>query len=531
MIKRIFSSQSQSITGAAIILGAASFISRLIGILRDRLFAHYFGVGDTLDIYYAAFRIPDFIFNLLIVGALSAGFIPVFLEAWSKDKDEAWRITNSILNAVAISMGLICLVLFFITPQLLTILVPGFSPDKITLTATMTRIMLLSPIILGLSGVVNSVLMAFKNFLIFSLCPVVYNIGIIIGTIVLAPRLGITGLAWGVIIGAILHLIIQAPMLFAHGFTYRPVLQLANNHVKKIWKLTIPRTLGLATQQLNFIVTTIIGSTLASGSIAIFNFANNLQYFPIGIIGHSFSLAAFPAFATLRAEGKIEEMINQLSRTVRQILFLILPITIIFLLLRAQIVRVVLGSGKFDWTGTVLTADTLAFFTLSLFAQSLILLLTRAFYALTDTWTPFVLSLMGVAINVIASLYFKTIYGVLGLAIAFSLAAIIQFIFMWLLLHRKLGSLREVQILHSLYKICIAAIIMAIVIQSLKKPLSHLVDMTRFWGVLSQGLTSGTIGLLTYSLVCQLLHLEEMALFQKSLKRRWLKLWNVTDTV
>ncbi|KKW41370.1 MAG: Integral membrane protein MviN [Candidatus Magasanikbacteria bacterium GW2011_GWA2_56_11] len=530
MIRRLFSAQAQSITGAAIILGAASFVSRIIGVLRDRLFAHYFGAGDVLDAYYAAFRIPDFIFNLLLVGALTAGFIPVFLEVWGRDKERAWQITNSILNLIGLSMGAAALILAAFAPPVLHLLVPGFAAEKMALTVSLTRVMLVSSVLLALSGVVSSVLHAFKNFLIFALAPIFYNLGIIAGVVLIVPHTGPSGLAWGVVIGALAHIAIQLPALSGHGFRYRPVLSWGAD-TSRIIKLIIPRTLGLAAQQLNLLATTAIASSLSAGSVAIFNLANNLQYFPVGIIGHSFSLAVFPTFAKLVADKRPHEMVGHFSATVRQIVFLIVPVTVIFLLLRAQITRVVFGSGEFDWTATALTADTLAFFTLSLFAQCLSLVIARAFYALQDTWTPFFVGLGGLLVHIIASLYAKELLGVRGLALAYSLSMVLQFCLLWILLRRRVGSLGELSIVKNLAKVSAGAVFMALIVQWLKYPLANLVDMTRFWGILSQGLISGTIGLLGYGFVCHLLRLEEMELFRQSLQRRWLKLFNIHDKI
>ena len=531
MIKRILNSQSNSITGAAVVLGLASFVSRLIGIVRDRLFAHHFGAGDVLDAYYAAFRIPDLVYNLIIVGALSAGFIPVFIKLLTKDKEESWKVTNSVINILGLILIITCGFFFWFTPELMKLVVPGFDSEKMQMTITLTRIMFLSPILLGISGIASSVLQSFKNFLIYSLTPIMYNLGIIIGVIFFVPIWGINGLAYGVILGALLHLAIQIPSLYHHGFRYQTLFLWKNKYVREIGKLMIPRTLGMAVSQINLLVITILASTLTAGSIAIFNLANNLQYFPIGLIGISFAIAAFPTLSKFVAENKKNEMTEQLSKTIRQILFFIIPITIAFLLLRAQIVRVVLGSGQFDWSDTILTADTLAFFSLSLFAQCLIPLLARAFYALHDTWTPFFVGIISAIVNVIAVLYFKQILGVSGLALGFTLAMIVQMSLLWVILRKNLGTLHESKIIKSLYKISIASLFMAITVQTLKIPLANLVNMKKFWGILTQGFVAGIVGLLVYGLICWILKLEEMTLFLGSLKRRWLKLTHIQGEI
>lgn len=530
MIRRLFSPQ-YSITGAAIILGAASFLSRIIGIIRDRIFAHQFGAGEILDAYYAAFRIPDLVYNLLIVGALSAGFIPIFLELKEKDKTHAWHVTNSVLNILAIGSCIVCAILFIYTPFITQIVVPGFNEEQKNLTIMLTRIMFLSPIILGISSLINGVLQSFKAFFIYSLTPIMYNLGIIIGAIFFVPWIGIKGLAFGVVLGATLHLIIQLPLLFKLGFKYDKVIDIQDPYVKRIWTMMIPRTLSLATFQLNLLVITILASTLENGSITIFNFANNLQYFPVGIIGISFAIAAFPTLSELIAQKKQSIMIEELIRISRQILFYIIPLSVIFLLLRAQIVRTVFGSGAFDWNATIQTADTLAFFSLSLFAQALIPLLARGFYALQDTWTPFLIGLSGTLVNIITAIYLKDLYGVRGLALSFSIASVFQLILLWISFRHKVGSMKEHSLIFFLEKISFAACIMALVIQSLKEPISYIVDMTRLWGIFSQGLFAGLAGILVYILITWLSGVEEISILKQSFAKRWLRLSSIEATV
>ncbi|HAT03839.1 MAG TPA: murein biosynthesis integral membrane protein MurJ [Candidatus Magasanikbacteria bacterium] len=531
MIRNLLNRQSHTITGAAIIIGAASFVSRIIGMIRDRLLAHHFGASDIMDAYYAAFKIPDLVYNLLIVGALSAGFIPIFVELLHKDKDEAWRVTNAIINILGILLVIICSILIWFAPEIMHMLVPGFEGNKFDTTVNLTRIMFISPILLGISSVMSGVLQSFKSFLIYSLTPIMYNLGIILGITIFVPLWGIAGLAYGVVFGALLHLLIQVPSFIQHGFRYQGLLLWKNKHVRKIGALMIPRTLGMATRQINFLAITAISSTLASGSLAIFTFADNLQSVPSGIIGVSFGIAIFPTLAQLAAKRDMENMGRQIAHATKQILFLIIPLTIIFLLLRAQIVRVVLGTGEFDWNATILTADALAFFSVSLFAQSLIPLLARSFYALQDTWTPFIIGMISTGVNIILALYFVRTLNISGLVISYSMSMIIQIAFLWIFLRQKIGTLQEKDVIVTALKISIAALFMACAIQLLKYPISHIVNMQKFWGILIQGTVSGTIGLLVYGFICNQLKLREMRLFQESLRKRWLKLRHIQGEI
>src|SRR3989339_2203627 len=531
MLKNILSKKSHTITGAAIVIGAASFISKMIALARDRIFAHYFGAGDVMDAYYAAFKIPDLVYTLLIVGALSAGFIPVFVELMHKDEKEAWKVTNTIINVLGILLILISGTLIIFTPQLLHFLVPGFEGEKFKLTVMLSRIMFISPILLGISSIVSGVLQSFKAFLIYSLSPIMYNLGIIIGALFLVPIFGNQGLAMGVVLGALFHLLIQIPSFIQHGFKYQAVFSLKNKNVRKIFKLMLPRSLGMATSQINFLAITIIASTLTSGSLAIFNFADNIQSVPTSIIGFSFAIALFPTLSQLASLNENKKIIKHISETTKQILFLIIPITVIMFLLRAQIVRLILGTGQFDWEATKLTFNALGIFAFSLFAQSIIPVFARSFYALQDTVTPLITSIISTIINVIVAVYLSRSYGILGLIIAYSFSQIFQFVLLWILLHNKLGNLEEKKVFISILKITISAIIMLIFIQTFKYLISLVVDMDKFWGILLQLSISSIIGLLIYGFICNQLKLKEMLLFAESFKKRWLKLRNVQTDI
>ncbi len=531
MIKKLFTNQSKTITGAAIILGIASFLSRCMGVIRDRIFAHLFGADTMLDAYYAAFRIPDFIYNLLIVGALSAGFIPIFLELYQKNKNDAWKFTQTMIRIACLGLIGISALLFFAMPWLITKTLPGMDVATLHTTILLSRVMLISPILLGISSIIGSVLQAMKSFILYSLSPILYNIGIIIGATVLVPHVGIIGLAYGVVLGAVLHLVIQLPSLFHIGFRSLPSLPLTHPAIKKIGILMIPRTIGLASNQITLIVLTSIASTLGAGSIAIYNFANNLQYFPIGIIGVSFALAAFPTLSEQSSTDRRAEFIDTLSQTIRQILFFILPITVIFLLLRAQIVRVLLGSGAFDWSATIRTADMLALFSLSLFAQCLIPLLARAFYALQNTSIPAIAATIGTAITIAGSMLTKETYGTIGLAFAFTAGSIIQFIILWISLRYTIKTLHEEVLVRFLLKISLGIILMALAIQSLKEPLASLVDMTTFIGILTQGAGAGILGIVMYWFICNVLRVEEIKTFEQNIIKRYTQLKKRISTI
>jgi len=534
MLKKIFSKPINTITSAAALVALFSFFSRVLGVLRDRVLAGQFGASEITDAYYAAFRVPDLLFNLIVLGALSAGFIPVFTklvkdfsltygDSYRKNKS-AWDLSNSILNLLMISLIILSVVAIIFAPQLVRLIVPGFEASLQLTTVKLTRIMFLSPIFLGISSVLGGVLQSYKKFFAYSLAPVLYNLGIIFGIIYLMPWFGIAGLAWGVVLGAFLHMLIQLPFAVSSGFFYRFKLSFKIEGVRKILKMMVPRTMGLAVGQINLLIITIISSTLISGSLAVFNFANNLQSFAVGIFGISFAVAAFPTFS--RLSGNDKKLISSFTKTFRQILFFIIPSTVLLLTLRAQIIRVILGTGKFNWQDTILTIDTLGFFTLSLFAQASIPLLVRLFYAKEDSRTPFYAAIVAMVLNIILATYFSATLGVAGLALAFSVSSVLNFLILWLVLNWRLGSLYGEGLLLAVVKMSVAAIIAGIVVQIAKVVIWPFIDMTTFLGVLLQGLGSGIAGLAFYVLFCYIFKVEEMSAIFSSLRRRlpWKKI-------
>ena len=536
MISKLINGQSKTITGAAIILGAASLASRLLGLARDRVLAHYFGAGPIMDSYYAAFKIPDMLYTLSIIGALSAGLIPIFTKIYLKsgeDKKEAWELINNTINILAVALACVSFILILVTPWIVPLIATGFDGEKKEMTIIFTRIMLLSPILLGLSAVVGGVLQSLKNFFIYSLSPIFYNVGIIIGAVALVPVFGYKGLAMGVILGAFLHLLIQLPSLWRAGFRYSPIFNWRDQNFLMIIRLMIPRTLGLAALQLNMVFITAIASTLSVGAVTIFNYAYNLQSFSLGIIGVSFAVAALPTLSALAAEKNWQGMIKDISSVARQMLFFIIPLSIIFLMLRAQIVRVALGSGAFGWDATIRTADTLAFFSLSLFAQCLSMLLARAFYAMEDTKTPLKIGVVTVIVNIVLSLYFTRSlgFGVEGLALAFTIAWILNTALFWIFLRFRLGGLDEENVLRAVYKMSIAALLMGLAIQGLKYVIAPIVNMETFLGIFTQGAAAGLGGLAVYALAGLALRSHEMQVFIETIKKRLVRRANLPRDV
>jgi len=533
VIKKLFnnnlifnSAPSKSVVSAAFVITVAGLASRVLGLFRDRLLASTFGAGDTLDVYYAAFRIPDLIYNLLILGALSAAFIPVFTSLISKNEDEeAWKMANGILNLAIFFLLIFSAVFALFAPLIMKLITPGFSPEKMQSVVFFTRIMFLSPIFLGISGIFGGILTSFKKFLIYSIAPIMYNFGIIIGVLFFVKMWGPVGLAWGVVFGAFLHMLIQFPAAKHAGFKYEPffIQAFKNVSVRKVFFLMIPRTLGIAVNQINLLVITIFASTLVGGSLAIFNFAQNLQSVPLGIFGVSFAIAVFPVLSALAAKKEDEKFVEAFSKTFRQILFFVIPISIFMIVLRAQIVRVVLGTGKFDWNDTILTFQCLGIFALSLFAQSTVPILARAFYALHDTKTPFYIAIVTEIINIGLVLTLIGNFGILGLAVAFSVASVFQMLCLLFVLRARFEHFQDRAIIVSIFKISFSAFLSGVGIQVIKYFIAKFVDMDTFLGVFAQLSISVILGLIIFISFCWVLRLEEFFNFKESITRKLFK--------
>ena len=530
MIKRLTNSKllsgrpTESITAAAFIIAVSGFASRFLGLLRDRILASQFGAGDTLDAYYAAFRIPDLLYNLLILGALSAAFIPVFTGLISKNKEEeGWELTSGILNLNVAVLIFFAAIFAIFAPSLMHLITPGFSGAKMDLTITLTRIMFLSPIFLGISAVFGGVLVSMKKFVIYSIAPIMYNIGIIIGALFFVRFMGPSGLALGVILGAFMHMLIQYPAVKFSGFKFNLSFAkaLKNKHVREVIRLMIPRTIGIAINQINFLIITVFASLLASGSLAIFNFANNIQSFPLALFGVSFAMAVFPTLSACAAKDDKKEFAANFSRTFRKILFFVIPLTFFMIMLRAQLVRVILGSGQFNWEDTVLTFETLGVLMLCLFSQSLEQLLTRAFFAIHDTKIPFYAAIGTEILNILLVVLLIGRFSVIGLAIAYSAASIFDMIVLFVILSKRMGGLDGRNIFNSTMKVLLASAISGLVIQVSKNFIGRMANIDTFLGIFTQMIISGGLGIVVFLAMSYILKIEEFFHFKNSIFKRF----------
>lgn len=503
---------------ATLLLGISALLSRVLGLFRDHMLASAFGASTgqgiyNLDVYYAAFRIPDFIYTLLIFGAISSAFIPIFTQYKKKGElDKAWEFASNMMHLMLFVILILAGLAFILAPQLTTLVAGGFTGETFTLTVRLMRIMLLSPIIFTFSAILISVQDSFKVFFYRSLAPIFYNLGIILSIHFFAHDFGVVGITWGVILGALLQLIVQLPSLKSVGYKHLWIFDPKRADVRKAFKLIVPRLLGSSIGQMVDVVNTLIASFLATGSITIFYLADNLQNVPLGIIGISFAITSFATLSELAVEESLDAFTLELRRVSHQILFLTIPATLGMFFLSDKIIDVILVTGKFTASDAQLLTSVLGFLLISLFAQSLIPLFSRGFYAHHNTKVPLLTALLSSALSIGGSylLAFKLGMGVQGLGIAFSFGNILNFLLLYIFMQQKCPQpiLNWLNVL----KMLIAGGLMYVALFLANHFLPYGGRLLDRVGILSL-LT--LIGMLTYFLVARILRIPEIKMITK----------------
>ena len=437
------------IAKAATLVMALFVVSRVLGLARQMVIGALFGTSGDLDAYLAANRISDTVFLIVAGGALGSAFIPTFTDYLAK-KDHAggWRLASSIANLALIVLTVAAGLMAVFAPALVrTVIAPGFTPPQQSLTVSLMRLMLLSPIIFGVSGIVMGALNAHQHFLLPALAPSVYNLSIIGGALVLGPRLGVRGMAVGVVVGAALHLLVQVPGLLRYGAHYVPTLGLDNPSVREVGRLMIPRMLGTAITQLNFVVNNSLASRLGEGAVSAINYAWLLMLLPQGVFAQAVGTAAFPTFAAQAARGELAEMRSTLAATLRVVFSLCLPATVGLLALGRPLVGLLFERGAFEVASTEAVTWALAFYALGLLGHAGLEIVARAFYALHDTFTPVWVGGLAMGLNVALSLTLPGVFGLAGwpphagLALANSVATLLELVALLALIRRRMDGL------------------------------------------------------------------------------------------
>jgi len=506
--------------GGAVIIAVAQIFSRLTGLVRDNLLASTFGASATADVYNAAFEVPEFIFNILVLGALSASFIPVFIQVKEEyGRDQAFASANAILNILVIALTSCAALGIVFAPQLSYIIAHTRSADQQLQIAHLMQVMFLSVIFFGISNVFSGILHSYRSFLAYAFAPILYNFGIIAGIVWLYPLFGVMGLGYGVVLGAALHCMVQIPSVWRTGFRYRWVTQLSLPGVKKILTLMPPRALALGIVKINTMVTAILVLLLPAGSLAVWTYADNLQNLPINVFGVSLALSSFPVFSQAFAEKDLDKFKQMFSTNFRRILFLIVPVTIGILLLRAQIVRLAYGRGEFDWAATITTAQVLGIFAVAMFSEATIPLLARSFFAHNDTKTTVYVSLCTMTLNISLAWILLPYFGIYGLAFAFAATSLLNMTVLLLILRVKFGDLDDRRIVRSVWRITLASGVMGLIVLGAKYFIAPLVDMHTVIGIALQTLGSTLAGGLVYVAIAVFFRFEEVEIIRDYLKK------------
>ncbi|HSE56910.1 MAG TPA: murein biosynthesis integral membrane protein MurJ [Candidatus Paceibacterota bacterium] len=523
----------------ALLLALFSICSQVLGLVRDRALAHYFGPSETLDVYYAAFRIPDFLYNSFASLVAVTALLPLlagYLKSHRGDDARAHfrDFSHSLFTVFITAMVVVCGGAFLLMKPLSFVVAPGFTEAQRELFMTLSRILLLSPIFLGLSNLFGSFSQAQKKFYAFALAPVFYNACILVGIFLIRPTVGITGVVIGAILGTVVHMSLQLPTLFRLGIYPALTLRPDFSFILKVCRTSISRTVSLSLSSITILVMGALASLLAAGSVSIFNFSYNIQTTPFYIVGISYAVAAFPILSRFYAEEKRKEFLEVIYKAAKNIFFFSIPLSLLFIVLRAQIVRVLLGSGQFSWNDTRLVAASLALFSLSIAAQSMVLLLSRSFYAMGDTKTPLRLNSVSVLITGSVAALLLWLYnsslsfqyfaesllrldGIVGSAVivlplSFSIGQIINACLLWGVFTKrwkKLGTGVE-DLRRMLLHICAAGILGAGVAYLALQVLSYATRPDTLLGIFIQGLLAGILGAAAYLGVIRLLDHNEL---------------------
>ncbi|RLT28328.1 MAG: murein biosynthesis integral membrane protein MurJ [Chloroflexi bacterium] len=460
--------RSQSVFAAAGIVAMGFVASRLLGLLRSVAIAHAFGTDPQLSAYWVAFRLPDLVFQVLAGATLSAAFIPTFSRVRMRNGEaSAWRLASDVLNIVSIATTIMAIIAFILAPVIVPWLAPGLGNSSgralelRQLAVNLTRVMLLSPIMFGVSGMVTGILNARQHFFAPALAPLIYNLSIIAGALLLARPFGVRGLAAGVVIGSVGHLLVQLPALRTVGMRWAPSIDLNSPGVREVARLMGPRVIGLAAAQLNFITVVFFASYVSDEAISALTYAFLIAMLPVGVVGMAISTAVFPTLAQQAAAQQMETMRESLSRSLRLILFLAIPASVALMLLAWPVVRITLQRGAFDGHSTDLVAAAVIWYSIAVFAHSGTEILSRGFYAVADTRTPVALAVLAVIVNAGLSAALVSPFGVRGLAAATSVAAIIEFALLFRALTHRIGDMRGRGVATSIYRTVAATAVMA----------------------------------------------------------------------
>ncbi len=516
-------SDQSRIIQAATIVGAAFVVSRALGLFRDAIINFYFDI-DSLEAnaYFIANRFPETIFLIIAGGALGSAFIPTFSGYFVRDDaGGGWRLFSAIINLVILFTTVVAAFTWLLAPLIVNVFYPDLvsnEPELQRLSVSLMRLMLITPIIFGVSGVIMGALNARQHFILPAIAPIVYNLGIIAGAVIFAPN--VMGLAIGAIVGAIGHLVVQLPGLYQQNARYTPVVTIRDPGVLQVLRLMAPRVLGLSFAQLNHLLIQFLAQSMALGSIPALGFAWRIMIMPQAIIGQALAIAAFPTFATLATSSAYGEMRRILATTLRLIVFLSLPASVFLIILRRPIVSVLFERGQFGPDSTEFVAWALLFYTLSLVGLASIEVISRAFYALEDTLTPVLAGMMQlVAMWLIGLWLSRSIFPEFGwlelggLALGYGISTLLELALLFILLRRKMGGIDGRHFVDGIWRMALASLVMAFVTWIVLQQLSVA-------GALWQLVLGIIVGAASYLLAVLILQVSEFRQLLSGIQRR-----------
>ncbi len=519
--RNLLEKESSSILSAAAVIMGATLLSALLGLIRTRLLIQFFYADKAVvDVFWAAFRLPDMIFQIIIVGALSSAFIPVF-SRYLGNRQESNSIASSMINAVMLVMMALSLLIFFFALPLSRLIAGGFTDSQHLLMANLTRIMALAQLFFGFSSFLTGVIQSHQRFLVPALSPLLYNLGIILGIVFLSKPLGIYGAAVGVVVGAILHLLAQLPLALKLGFRYRLTWDGNHGAVREMSRLMLPRVLTLSLVQIEATAIVTFSSWLTVGTITLISIAQQLANLPVRLIGIPIGQASLPFFSRETGKNDLASLATMVNNTILEMLYLALPASAIILVLRIPLVRLAYGADSFPWAETVLTGKLVAILAISICARALTHILVRVFYALRNTTTPLVVNLLSTAINLGLSYYFLFVVksGILGMALAISVASLVETIILTSILY-NLANFSSSRLLLPFGKMLALTVITGIALWVPLRVLDNLIfDTTRTVPLIFLTVTVGCIGLVVYLGLSYLFQVAELGVFLRLARR------------
>lgn len=529
--QRLFESQQTSILTAASVITAAIFMSALLGLLRNRLIVSMFfqeaQSRAALEAYWVAFRLPDMVFQLLVIGALSAAFIPVYTRYREHNRKEADQLASTLINLIGL-VFIALSILIFIFARPLTGLFTGenFTSAQLDLAVNFTRIMLAAQLFFAVSNFLTGIIQAHQRFIIPALAPSAYNLGIILGILLFGATYGVYAACFGVVIGAFLHFFLQLPLAIKLGFRYQPIILWKHKGVVEIIKLMTPRTFALSIEQIEVFVMTYLATTVTlpfmingdrAGALTIMTLSQQLMSFPVRVFGIPIGQASLPFLSKEASKRNLEQFKRTFINSLHQILFLAMPATAFLIVLRIPAVRIAYGASAFPWAATKLTGLILAILSIAIFAHGAIHLMNRAFYALENTKYPFMAALLSVTLSVSLSylLAFNTNLGLVGLALASFISTLITACFLLIILHFKVGKFNLKTLLIPPVKMALASAITGVALWSFMRFFDEFLDTTRTIYLIFLTLSVTAIGLAVYIFLSYLLKINQLEAYLK----------------